>query len=78
MSTTATASTGLHSGNPALSEKLIRSNLTVSAPQSMTVAGVSIKTLLLLVALVAGGAWGGRLPPSRSVSISTAGTPTRR
>jgi uncharacterized YccA/Bax inhibitor family protein len=58
MSTTTTASTGLHTGNPALSEKFIQSNLTVSATRSMSVAGVSIKTLFLLAVLVAGGVWG--------------------
>ena len=58
MSTTTTAATGLHSGNPALSETFVRNNLTVSAARSMTVAGVSIKTLMLLAVLIAGGAWG--------------------
>jgi uncharacterized YccA/Bax inhibitor family protein len=58
MPTATTASTGLHSGNPALSETFVQSNLTRSAARPMTVAGVSVKTLLLLAVLVAGGAWG--------------------
>jgi len=58
MPATTTASPGLHSGNPALSESFIRSNLAVSAPRSMTVAGVSLKTLVLLAVLIAGGVWG--------------------
>lgn len=57
MSQTA-APTRFSSGNPALSEKFVDANLTASATRSMTVAGVSIKTLVLLVVLVAGGAWG--------------------
>ena len=48
----------MRSGNPALSEKFVEANLTAPATRSMTVAGVSIKTLVLLVVLVAGGAWG--------------------
>jgi uncharacterized YccA/Bax inhibitor family protein len=58
MPTPATASTGLHSGNPTLSETFVTANLTASGTRSMTVAGVSIKTLFLLVVLVLGGAWG--------------------
>src|SRR3954469_1962535 len=58
MSTTATAPRGLHSSNPALSEKFVSSNLSMRAARSMTVGGVSIKTLFLLVVLVGGGAWG--------------------
>src|SRR3954464_9482961 len=58
MSTTATAPSGLHSSNPALSEKFISSNLSMRAARSMSVGGVSIKTLFLLVVLVGGGAWG--------------------
>ena len=54
----ATGATGLRSGNPALSEKFVETNLSTRAPRSMTVAGVSIKTLVLLIVLVAGGAWG--------------------
>ncbi len=58
MAQTATASTRLQSGNPALSEKFVETHLIASAARSMTVAGVSVKTLILLVVLVAGGAWG--------------------
>jgi len=56
--TTATASTGLHSGNPALSEKFIATRLQSTSTRSMSVAGVSLKTLVLLAVLVAGGVWG--------------------
>ena len=52
------APSALHSGNPALSEKFVETQLVASSARSMTVAGVSIKTLVLLVFLVAGGAWG--------------------
>jgi uncharacterized YccA/Bax inhibitor family protein len=54
-----TAASGqLRSGNPALSEKFVEANLTARATRSMTVAGVSIKTLLLLIVLVVSGlAW---------------------
>ena len=58
MAQTTTAPTRLHSGNPALSEKFVETHLARSATRSMTVAGVSVKTLILLVVLVAGGAWG--------------------
>src|SRR6185369_6750544 len=46
------------SGNPALSEKFVETQLSGPATRSMTVAGVSIKTLFLIIVLVAGGAWG--------------------
>jgi uncharacterized YccA/Bax inhibitor family protein len=58
MAQTTAAPTRLSWGNPALSEKFVAANLTRSAPRSMTVAGISIKTLILLLVLVAGGAWG--------------------
>jgi uncharacterized YccA/Bax inhibitor family protein len=58
MTQTATASPRLSSGNPALSEKFVEANFTASATRSMSVAGVSIKTLVLLAVLIAGGAWG--------------------
>jgi uncharacterized YccA/Bax inhibitor family protein len=55
---TASAPTTLHSGNPALSDSFVASHLTDRATRPMTVAGVTVKTVILLVALVAGGAWG--------------------
>jgi uncharacterized YccA/Bax inhibitor family protein len=58
MARTATESTGLRSGNPALSDTFVATYLSAPATRSMTVAGVGIKTLILLVVLVAGGAWG--------------------
>jgi uncharacterized YccA/Bax inhibitor family protein len=58
MSQTTVAPTRLHSGNPALSEKFVETNLTTRAERSMSVAGVSVKTIVLLAVLVAGGAWG--------------------
>ncbi|MDH5518994.1 MAG: Bax inhibitor-1/YccA family protein [Acidimicrobiia bacterium] len=50
----------LRSGNPALSEKFIDTQLVPSATtvRTMSVAGVSVKTLILLGFVVAGGAWG--------------------
>jgi uncharacterized YccA/Bax inhibitor family protein len=48
------------SGNPALNERFVDSEL-VGAPavaRTMSVAGVSAKTLLLLAVVIAGGAWG--------------------
>ena len=51
----------MHTGNPALSEKVVeRISRRARAKQvkTMTVAGTAIKTLVLLVFLVAGGAWG--------------------
>src|SRR5262245_10238695 len=58
MATTVTGSTGLRSGNPALSETFVETNLRATAARPMTVVGVSFKTLVLLAVLVAGGAWG--------------------
>lgn len=55
MNTTAPA---MHSGNPALSEKFVEAHLTRRADRSMTVAGVGIKTIVLLLVLLAAGAWG--------------------
>src|SRR3954469_19243607 len=50
----------LHTGNPALSEKFASEYLVAPREQvaTMTVAGTAIKTFVLLVFLVAGGAWG--------------------
>lgn len=56
--TQARTSTRIGSGNPALSDAFVETQLTESAPRSMTVAGVSVKTLVLLAVLVGGGAWG--------------------
>ena len=58
MTQAATAAPAFHSGNPALSDKFIEAHLTKPATRSMSVAGVSVKTLVLLAVLVAGGAWG--------------------
>jgi len=52
------APSGLHSGNPALSEKFIDSQLVASDTKRMSVAGVTVKTVILLAVLIAGGAWG--------------------
>jgi uncharacterized YccA/Bax inhibitor family protein len=50
----------MHTGNPALSEKVVSEYLVGSREEvtTMTVAGTALKTLVLLVFLVAGGAWG--------------------
>jgi uncharacterized YccA/Bax inhibitor family protein len=58
MAHTTAAPSRLSSGNPALSETFIESHLSTRATRSMSVAGVSLKTLVLLAVLVAGGAWG--------------------
>ena len=59
MATTSTRSRR-RSGNPALNERFVDSEL-VRAParaRTMSVAGVTTKTLLLLAVVIAGGAWG--------------------
>ncbi len=60
MSPTMTAPSELRSGNPALSEKFIDTELLsgVTADRTMSAVGVSAKTLVLLAFVVAGGAWG--------------------
>jgi uncharacterized YccA/Bax inhibitor family protein len=56
---TATTQPEMRSGNPALSDEFVHTRL-VARPEtrSMTVAGVTMKTLFLLAVVVAGGAWG--------------------
>lgn len=47
------------SGTPALSDNFVETRLVpVTGARTMTVAGVSVKTLILLAVVVAGGAWG--------------------
>ena len=60
MSHTLTAPAEMRSGNPALSEKFVDTQLVPAATKvrTMSVAGVSVKTLILLGFVVAGGAWG--------------------
>jgi uncharacterized YccA/Bax inhibitor family protein len=58
MTMTHDAPGGLQTGNPALSEKFVSTELVQTSSRQMTVAGVSIKTVLLLIVLVAAGAWG--------------------
>jgi len=55
-----TTSTPMQSGNPALSEKFVETQLTSAArgARTMSVAGITVKTLVLLVVVVAAGAWG--------------------
>jgi len=60
MTTTMSQPSELRSGNPALSDKFVSSQLnpTAAATRTMSVGGVSMKTLVLLVFVIAGGAWG--------------------
>ena len=67
MTQTAAGSTRLGSGNPALSEKFVETHLTASSARSMTVAGVGIKTRILLTVLVGGAAGGGAALQSGAV-----------
>ena len=53
-----TRSPQLTSGNPAFSSDAYQQTLATSTPATVSVGGVSIKTLTLLVFVVAGGAWG--------------------
>ena len=71
MAQTTVAPSRLHSGNPALSEKFVETHLTAAAPRPMTVAGVSVKTLVLLVVLVAGGAWGWAAATTSGVDLGS-------
>lgn len=60
MTTVSPSGSQIRSGNPVLSESFVESQLspTVAAPRTMSVAGFSLKTLVLLAFVVAGGAWG--------------------
>jgi uncharacterized YccA/Bax inhibitor family protein len=51
-------STALASGNPAFNEKIRTQYLVRGQDATMTVAGTALKTLFLLVVLVAAGWWG--------------------
>jgi uncharacterized YccA/Bax inhibitor family protein len=50
----------MRSGNPALNEKFVDTQLVSAAAdvRTMSIAGVSVKTLVLLAFVVAGGTWG--------------------
>jgi uncharacterized YccA/Bax inhibitor family protein len=48
----------LTSGNPAFRDDFVRTELVPTSAPAMSVAGVSIKTLVFLVLVVAAGAWG--------------------
>ena len=58
MAQTTNTRSGFHSSNPVLSEKFVENHLSSRATRSMSVGGVSVKTIVLLIVLVAGGAWG--------------------
>ncbi len=65
----AVAGGGLRTGNPALSEKFIETQLVpATTPRTMSVAGVGFKTIFLLAFVIAGGAWGWA---SATVQVST-------
>jgi uncharacterized YccA/Bax inhibitor family protein len=65
-----TTSAPMRTGNPALSDTFIDTQLTPAGVQArrMSVAGVSIKTVVLLAFVIAGGAWGWA---SATVTVST-------
>lgn len=56
--TAAAGTTEMTSGNPAFRQEFVTTELVPSPAASMSVGGVSIKTLVFLVIVVAGGAWG--------------------
>lgn len=60
MQTTSVSPATGHSGNPALSDKFVESQLlpAAAAPRTMSVAGIGIKTFVLLGFVFAGGAYG--------------------
>jgi len=60
MSQTMMAPMSASSGNPALSDGFVQTQLTSAGAgaRTMSVAGISIKTLIFLVFVVAGGSWG--------------------
>ncbi len=60
VSSTMSAPRELRSGNPALSDEFVRTNLVSPPPaaRTMSVAGVSLKTLILLGFVIGGAAWG--------------------
>jgi uncharacterized YccA/Bax inhibitor family protein len=60
MTATATHPGDLRSGNPALSDRFVETRLVRSqvAARTMTVGGVTLKTLVFLAFVIAGGAWG--------------------
>ncbi len=60
MPTQSATRTDLGGGNPAFSDKIQREYLSgaISAPTTMSVGGITIKTIVLLVVLVAAGTWG--------------------
>jgi uncharacterized YccA/Bax inhibitor family protein len=56
---TVTAERGpMRSGNPALSEQFVETQLVATGARTMSVAGVGLKTIVLLAFVIAGGAWG--------------------
>ncbi len=60
MSNTMTAPMDLTSGNPALSDTFVETQLRSAGAETstMSVTGVTVKTLIFLVFVVAGGSWG--------------------
>ena len=60
MQTQSAAPIDLGGGNPAFSDKIQREYLSgaTSAPKTMSVGGVTVKTVAFLIVLVAAGGWG--------------------
>lgn len=52
------APTPTRSGNPALNDRFVTQELVPTQARTMSVAGIGVKTIILLAVVIAGGAWG--------------------